>query len=83
MKHLLLLVLITFALQGCYMAQKTRELGQGISNINHPAAVLIGGALYKTGKELEYDNQEIDTTEQTYQGEDLEVVFEEEKEEVK
>lgn len=53
MKHLLLLVCITIAFQGCYMATKTKELGGGISNINHPIALGIGAILYKTGEVLE------------------------------
>jgi len=75
MKTTLLALMIM--LSGCNMATKTRELGQSISNIRHPVAIGLGAVLYKTGKNLEYDTEELDTTEQVIKGDDLEVKFEE------
>lgn len=74
MKYILL-VLISFLFTGCYAATKTKELGGGISNITHPVAFAIGATMYKIGKSFEDKPEEVDTTEQTYEKDDLEVKF--------
>lgn len=77
MKNLILMIMVAFVFSGCSVAQKTRELGQSISNIRHPVALGVGAILYKVGKENEYDKKELDTTEQVIEIEGLEVEFEE------
>lgn len=72
---LIFLSLICFLFVGCSAATKTKEWGGGISNINHPFAVGVGAIVYSLGKSLEDKPEEIDTTVQVYDKEDLEVKF--------
>lgn len=53
MKTTLFILIIVFTFNGCYMATKMKELGQSVSNINHPLGLILGITLYNTGKVLE------------------------------
>ena len=57
-KNILLIAIITVFFQGCFLATKTKELGGGISNINHPVALGVGIGLYNLGRVLEDDKTE-------------------------
>lgn len=76
MKYLFI-TLLAFILSGCAMGTKIKEYGGGVSNIQHPVAFGVGLGLYKLGQSLEDKPEEIDTTAQVYEKEDLEVKFEE------
>lgn len=58
MKSILIAVVLLIVLSGCSIAQKTRELGSSMTNIQHPIIFFPGLALYKIGKTFEEKKEE-------------------------
>lgn len=52
-KKIILIVITICLLSGCSVATKTKELGSGMTNVNHPIVFLPGLALFKLGLSLE------------------------------
>ena len=57
MKLIIFILLFIGLFSGCSTATKTRQLGEQISNIQHPLALGVGILLYKVGKATENDKE--------------------------
>lgn len=57
MKYILL-VLVSLAFSACSVAEKTEEIGKGMSNVNNPFVFSAGIVLYKTASVFKEKKEE-------------------------